>query len=64
MDIYEVINEINKIIEACIEYGREETSIDVVYDAMEDLLYKSNSDYEFCVDEFGGYLPQFTINED
>ena len=64
MDFSEIANEINKIIETCIEYGRNEASVDFVYDAMEDLLYKMNADYEFRVDQFGGYIPQFTINED
>lgn len=60
MELFEIIDEINKVIQVCVEYGRKETTIEIVFDTMDNLLHKMNADYEYSVDEFSDYIPQFT----
>lgn len=60
MELFEIIDEINKVIQVCVECGRKETTIEIVFDTMDNLLHKMNADYEYSVDEFSDYIPQFT----
>lgn len=56
------IYELNKIIEIAIEYGRGDTYVEVLFDAMDDYLNVIGANNDYSVEESGKYIPQFSKN--